>query len=171
MCRTYSAAAKLRGSKMSDKTVAPFACEFFMYASKIKETTNGCRRGTRGQARKALEVVTERAVAQDGELNEPKPVAEARENEAQETAEEKATIIPAEAVRSGASALLRCRDCLPQRLQAHSACPRKGVVKHVDQKQNRSEHHRECSGNQVLRPDVFHSKEKRVGDGEHAANK
>jgi len=53
-------------------------CEFFWYASKIEETTNGSRRGTRGQARKALEIVTERAVAQDGELDEPKRVAEAR---------------------------------------------------------------------------------------------
>src|SRR5881296_268910 len=79
-------------------------------------------------------------------------------DQAQETAEEKATIERAEAVRSGASALLRCRHRLPQRLQAHPACPGKGVVKHVDQKQNRREHHRECSGNQVLRPDVFHSK-------------
>ena len=157
---------------MSDKTVAPFACEFFLYASKIEETTDGSRRGTRGQARKALEVVTERAVAQDGELDESKRVAEAREDEAQETADkEKATLKRAEAVRSGASALLRCRHRLPQRLQAHPACPGKGMVKHVDQKQNRREHHRECSGNQVLRPDVFHSKEKRVGDGEYAANK
>ena len=92
-------------------------------------------------------------------------------DQAQETAEEKATIERAEAVRSGASALLRCRHCLPQRLQAHPACSGKGMVKNVDQKQNRREHHRECSGNQVLRPDVFHSKEKRVGDGEYAANK
>ena len=62
-------------------------CEFFLYASKIEETTDGSRRGTRGQARKALEVVTERAVAQDGELDEPKRVAEARGDEAQETAD------------------------------------------------------------------------------------
>ena len=74
-------------------------CEFFLYASKIEETTDGSRRGTRGQARKALEVVTEGAIAQDGELNEPKPVAEAREDEAQETADkEKATLKRAEAV-------------------------------------------------------------------------
>ena len=72
------------------------ACELFLYACKIKETANGRRRGPRGQARKALEVVTEGAIAQDGELNEPKPVAEAREDEAQETAEEKATLAPAE---------------------------------------------------------------------------
>ena len=123
------------------------ALELFLYACKIKETTNCCRRGTRGQARKALEVVTEGAVAQDGEFNEPKPVAEAREDEAQETAEEKATIKRSEAVRSRASYFFHCRHRLSQRCKAHPACPGKGVVKHVDQKQNRREHHRECSGN------------------------
>ena len=70
--------------------------ETYLYACKIKETTNGRWRSACGEARKALEVVTEGAVAQNGELNEPKPVAEAREDEAQETAEEKATLAPAE---------------------------------------------------------------------------
>jgi hypothetical protein len=153
------------------QSISSVACELFLYACEIKETTNGRRRGARGQAGEALEVVTERAITQNGKVDEPKPVAEAREDEAQETAEEKATIKRSEAVRSRASAFFHCRHRLPQRLQAHPACPGKGVVKNVDQKQNRREHYRECSGNQVLRPDVFHSKEKRVGDGEYAANK
>ena len=117
-----------------------------MYACKIKETTNGCRRGTRGQARKALEVVTEGAVAQDGELDEPKPVAEAREDQAQETAKEKATIERAAAVRSPASPALRCRHRLFQRRQADSACPGKGMVKDIDQKQDRRDCHRQRRG-------------------------
>jgi hypothetical protein len=105
-----------------------------LYACKIKETTNGRRRGACGQAGKALEVVTEGAVAQDGELNEPKPVAEAREDEAQETAEEKATIKRAEAVRYRALAILHYPYRLSQRFYAHPACSREGMVKHVDQK-------------------------------------
>jgi len=44
------------------------------------------------------------------------------------------------------------------------------MVKHIDQKQNRRERYRERSGNQVLRFDVFHSKEKAVGHREGAAN-
>ena len=142
-----------------------------MYACKIKETTNGCRRGTRGQARKALEVVTEGAVAQDGELDEPKPVAEAREDQAQETAKEKATIERAAAVRSPASPALRCRHRLFQRRQADSACPGKGMVKHIDQKQDQTDHDSECGSEQVLRLDIFHSEEKGVGHREQTANK
>ena len=63
-----------------------------MYARKVKETTNGCRRGARGEARKAFEVVIERSVAQDGKLNESKPVAEASEDETEKIAEEKAPL-------------------------------------------------------------------------------
>jgi hypothetical protein len=62
--------SEAQGSKMSDKTVAPFACEFFLYASKIEETTDGSRRGTRGQAWKAAEVITQRRLSPDGELDE-----------------------------------------------------------------------------------------------------
>jgi hypothetical protein len=73
--------------------------EYFLYACKIKETTDGCGSCSCGEARQALEVVAQRPVAQDGELDEPKRVAEAREDEAQETADkEKATLKRAEAV-------------------------------------------------------------------------
>ena len=63
-----------------------------MYACKIQETANGCRRGARGEARKALEVVAERSIAQDGKLNESKPVAEASEDETEKIAEEEAPL-------------------------------------------------------------------------------
>ena len=63
-----------------------------MYACKIKETTNGCRRGARGEARKALEVIVERSIAQDGKLNESKRVAEASEDETEKITEEKAPL-------------------------------------------------------------------------------
>ena len=81
--RTYSAAAKLRASKMSDKTVAPFAGESFMYACKVKETTNGCRRGARGETRQALEVIVERRFARDVQIDEQSGAAENGEDQAQ----------------------------------------------------------------------------------------
>jgi hypothetical protein len=86
MCRTYSAAAKLRGSKMSDKTVAPFACEFLLYASKIEETTDGCRRCACGQTGEALEVVAEGAITQNGKFHERKRAAKNGEDQAQREA-------------------------------------------------------------------------------------
>ena len=66
---------------------------------------------------------------------------------------------------------LHCRHGLSQRCEAHPACAGKGMVKHINQKQNRRDHYRECGGKEVLRLDVFHSEEKGVGDGEDAANK
>jgi len=63
-----------------------------MYACKIKETTNGCRRGARSETRKALEIIVERSIAQDGKLNESKPVTGAREDETEKIAEEKAPL-------------------------------------------------------------------------------
>jgi hypothetical protein len=63
-----------------------------VYACEIKETANGCRRGARGKTRKALEVIVERCIAQDGKLNESKPVAEASEDETEKIAEEKAPL-------------------------------------------------------------------------------
>jgi hypothetical protein len=86
MCRTYSAAAKLRGSKISVKTVAPFACEFFLYASKIEETTNGCGRCACGQTGEALEVVTKGPITQNGKFHERKRVAKNGEDQAQREA-------------------------------------------------------------------------------------
>ena len=45
------------------------------------------------------------------------------------------------------------------------------MVKNVDQKQDQRDRHRECSRDQVLRLDVFHSEEKRVQNGEYSADK
>ena len=67
--------------------------------------------------------------------------------------------------------LVRARHRLSQGFQAHFACPGKGMVKHIDQKQDRSDHDSECGGEQVLRLNVFHSEEKSVGHREHTANK
>ncbi len=58
-----------------------------------------------------------------------------------------------------------------QRFRADPACPCKGMVKDIDQKQNQRDRHRECSRNQVLRLDVFHSKEKCERNREYPANK
>jgi len=97
-----------------------------MYACKIKETTNGCRRGARSETRKALEVIIERSIAQDGKLNESKPVAEVSEDETEKIAEEKAPL-------GRASRLLHCRHRLSQRFQAYPACSCKRVIKHINQ--------------------------------------
>jgi len=80
--------------------------ESFVYACKVQETTNGCRRSARGEARKALEVIVERSIAQDGKLNESRPVAEASEDETEKFAEEKAPL-------GRASRLLHRRHRLP----------------------------------------------------------
>ena len=77
---------------MAGESNSQLRCELFMYACKIKETTNGCRRGARGETRKALEVIIERSIAQDGKLNESKPVTGAREDETEKIAEEKAPL-------------------------------------------------------------------------------
>jgi hypothetical protein len=79
---------------------AQLRCEFSVYACKIEETANGSRRGTRGEARQALEIVTQRRIAQNGELDESKRAAQNGEDEAQEVAEEKATLVSLEAVSS-----------------------------------------------------------------------
>jgi hypothetical protein len=97
-----------------------------MYACKIKETTNGCRRSARSEARKALEVLVERSIAQDGKLNESKPVTGAREDETEKIAEEKAPL-------GRAWRLLHCHHRLSQRVQAYPARSCKGVIKHINQ--------------------------------------
>src|ERR1700751_4458767 len=80
MCRTYSAASKPQRPHMSDKTVTSFACESFMYACKVKETADGCRRGARGQA---LEVIVERRFARDVQIHEQGGAAQNGQDQAQ----------------------------------------------------------------------------------------
>ncbi len=83
-------APKLCVQEISDKTVAPFACEFFLYASKIEETTDGSRRGTRGQARQGLEVIAERRIEEYVQIDEQKRATQNGENEAQGEADTQA---------------------------------------------------------------------------------
>jgi hypothetical protein len=53
-----------------------------MNACKIKETTNGSRRGFSGEARQAFEVVAQRRIAPNGEINEQKRASKNGEDEA-----------------------------------------------------------------------------------------
>ena len=61
-----------------------------LYASKIKETANGRGRSARRKARKAIEVVAQRAVEKNGEIDEQKTTARICEDQTQKIAEEKA---------------------------------------------------------------------------------
>ena len=64
----------------SNKSVFYSDGELFLYACKIKETTNGGRRGPRGQTGAAFEVVTSRRFAANGEIDERKAIARVRQN-------------------------------------------------------------------------------------------
>ena len=58
------------------------------YASKIQQTTNGCRRGTRGQTRRASEESAEGRIEEHGEIDERKAARRTRQHrQPQETAE------------------------------------------------------------------------------------
>jgi hypothetical protein len=61
-----------------------------LYACKIKETTNGSRRRARRETRKAFEVLAQRRVETDGQIDERKTIARVRENKAQKVADNKA---------------------------------------------------------------------------------
>jgi hypothetical protein len=63
-----------------------------LYACKIKEAANGGWRRACGEARETFEVVTQRSVETDGEIDERKTIARIRENKAQEIAEKKAAL-------------------------------------------------------------------------------
>jgi len=63
-----------------------------MYACKIEETTNGCRRGTRGQTGKALEVVTERGFEGNVQVDEQKRAPQDGQDQAQRIAEAEAAL-------------------------------------------------------------------------------
>jgi len=59
------------------------------YACKIKETANGGWRRACGEARETLEVITQRSVEENGEIDERKTIARIRENQTQKIAEKK----------------------------------------------------------------------------------
>jgi vacuolar-type H+-ATPase subunit H len=60
------------------------------YASKIKETANGRGRSARRKARKTIEVVAQRAVEKNGEIDEQKTTTRICEDETQKITDEKA---------------------------------------------------------------------------------
>jgi len=61
-------------------------------ACKIKETANGGWRRACGEARETFEVITQRSIEANGEIDERKTTARIRENKAQEIAEKKAAL-------------------------------------------------------------------------------
>jgi hypothetical protein len=63
-----------------------------LYACKIKEAANGGWRRACGEARETLEVISQRSVEENGEIDERKTIARNRENQAQKIAEEKAAL-------------------------------------------------------------------------------
>ena len=149
--------------------------ETYLYACKIKETTNGRWRSTRGEARKALEVVTERCFAGDVQIDEQSRAAQNGQDQAQRKTDEEEA-----ALRICRSFEAREERSLPplhylhhvlERLRAYLAGPGKGIIEDVDQKQNQGDRYGERSGNHVLRSDVFHSEEKGVRNGEYGAHK
>jgi len=64
----------------SNKSIFCSGDELFLYACKIKETTNGGRRGPCGKAGEAIEVVASWRVATNGEIDERKAIARVRQN-------------------------------------------------------------------------------------------
>jgi len=60
------------------------------YARKIKETTDGGRGRTRGQARPAIQIFPQGSFETDGGINERKTARRFRSHQAQEIADEKA---------------------------------------------------------------------------------
>jgi hypothetical protein len=63
-----------------------------LYACKIKEAANGGWRRACGEARETLEVISQRSVEENGEIDERKTIARIRENKAQKIAKEKAAL-------------------------------------------------------------------------------
>jgi hypothetical protein len=61
-----------------------------LYAGKIKETANGRGRSACRKAGKAIEVLAQRAVEKNGEIDEQKTTARICEDQTQKIAEEKA---------------------------------------------------------------------------------
>jgi hypothetical protein len=60
-----------------------------LYAGKIKETANGGWRRARGEARETFEVIAQRSVEENGEIDERKTIARIREDQTQKITDEK----------------------------------------------------------------------------------
>src|SRR5262249_3635674 len=74
------------------------AAKQFCHASEIKETTNGGRRGARGQARRAFGRVASRSIERHVQIDEPKRTAQSSQEQAQESAAQTETQITTKAV-------------------------------------------------------------------------
>jgi len=61
-----------------------------LYACTIKETTNGRWGRARRETRKALEVLAQRRIETNGEIDERKTIARVRENKTRELADKEA---------------------------------------------------------------------------------
>jgi hypothetical protein len=61
-----------------------------LYACAIKETTNGRWGRARRETRKALEVLAQRRIETNGEIDERKTIARVRENKTRELADKEA---------------------------------------------------------------------------------
>jgi len=61
-----------------------------LYACTIKEATNGRWRRARRETRKALEVLAQRRIETNGEIDERKTIARVRENKTRELADKEA---------------------------------------------------------------------------------
>lgn len=110
--------------------------ETHLYTCKIKETTNGRWPSTRGEARKALEVVAERRFARSVQIDEQSGAAPNGQDQAQrETDKEKAALrLPMLCEAAEWLLLLHYGHGLSQRVQAHLARPGKRMIKDIDQK-------------------------------------
>ena len=110
--------------------------ELFVYACKIKETTNGCRRCARGQTRQAVQVVAQRRFTRNVQIDEQSGAAQNGQDQAQrETDKEKAALrLPMLCEAAEWLLLLHYGHGLSQRVQAHLARPGKRMIKDIDQK-------------------------------------
>jgi hypothetical protein len=66
-----------------------------LYAGKIKETANGGWRRPCGEARETFEVIAQRSVEANGEIDERKTIARIRENQTQNITDEKTQALTA----------------------------------------------------------------------------
>src|SRR4029450_2594284 len=71
-----------------NKSISQLRREIFLYACKIKETTNGGRRGARSEARSTLQVVAQRRFTRNVQVDEQSGAAQNGQNQAQRQADE-----------------------------------------------------------------------------------
>jgi hypothetical protein len=111
--------------------------ETYLYACKIKETTNGRWRRSRSQARSTFQVLVERCIARDVQIDEQKGAAQNGQDQAQrkaDKAEAALRIAEASGVERGRSALLHYLHHFFERFGAHFTRPYKGMVEDIYQK-------------------------------------